>query len=143
MNEAALDAVRKASFVVTNPAHYAVALAWDEETMEAPELLAKGRDGLARRMMEESARGGSGAAQRAPRAVAARELELREPVPEALFDAVAGRGGGVSRRWGPRRGLRALNCQPVERGGARGCFVHSRGRHSAGASDTWTYTDTR
>ena len=31
--EATLDKVRKANFIVTNPTHYAVALAWDDETM--------------------------------------------------------------------------------------------------------------
>lgn len=89
MNEAALDAVRKASFVVTNPTHYAVALAWDEETMEAPELLAKGHDALAKRMIEEARRAGVPVLRNAPLARSLHELELREPVPEALFDAVA------------------------------------------------------
>jgi flagellar biosynthetic protein FlhB len=39
--------VKKASVVITNPTHYAVALSFDMSTMEAPKVLAKGRDLLA------------------------------------------------------------------------------------------------
>ncbi len=41
------DKVKSATVVVTNPTHYAVALAWDEATMEAPHVVAKGVDHLA------------------------------------------------------------------------------------------------
>jgi flagellar biosynthesis protein FlhB len=42
-----MAAVPKATVVVTNPTHYAVALLWDELTMEAPLLVAKGADLIA------------------------------------------------------------------------------------------------
>ena len=42
--------VPKADVVITNPTHYAVALAYDAETMAAPRVLAKGVDGTARRI---------------------------------------------------------------------------------------------
>lgn len=42
--------VPKADVVVTNPTHYAVALRYDESTMAAPHVLAKGRDHLALRI---------------------------------------------------------------------------------------------
>jgi flagellar biosynthetic protein FlhB len=43
--------VPKSSVVITNPTHYAVALQYSED-MEAPRLLAKGRDLVARRIRE-------------------------------------------------------------------------------------------
>jgi flagellar biosynthetic protein FlhB len=46
-----MAAVPKADVVITNPTHYAVALAYDTEKY-APEVLAKGRDYLARRIIE-------------------------------------------------------------------------------------------
>jgi flagellar biosynthetic protein FlhB len=46
-----MAAVPKADVVITNPTHYAVALAYDSEK-SAPEVLAKGRDYLARRIIE-------------------------------------------------------------------------------------------
>ena len=47
-----MSAVPKATVVVTNPTHFAVALEWDELTMEAPLLTAKGADLMARRIRE-------------------------------------------------------------------------------------------
>ena len=42
----------KADAVVTNPTHYAVALRYDAATMEAPTVVAKGRDHLAEKIKE-------------------------------------------------------------------------------------------
>jgi len=47
-----IRSVPEASVVITNPAHYAVALKYDAETMPAPLVLAKGLDHLARRIRE-------------------------------------------------------------------------------------------
>ena len=47
-----MAAVPEADVVVTNPTHYAVALKYDDATMEAPVLTAKGVDHVARRMRE-------------------------------------------------------------------------------------------
>jgi flagellar biosynthesis protein FlhB len=87
--EASLDRVKKASFVVTNPTHYAVALEWDEETMETPELLAKGEGEMARRIIEEAHRHGIAVLRDAPLARSLHELEIGDAIPEALFEAVA------------------------------------------------------
>jgi len=46
-----LKAVRNSTVVVTNPTHFAVALRWDE-SMAAPELVAKGADEVALRIRE-------------------------------------------------------------------------------------------
>jgi flagellar biosynthetic protein FlhB len=45
-----MTAVPKASVIVTNPTHYAVALSYDERTMRAPRVVAKGADLLAARI---------------------------------------------------------------------------------------------
>lgn len=47
-----LAAVPEATVVVTNPTHYAVALKYDQETMGAPVVVAKGVDSLAMRIRE-------------------------------------------------------------------------------------------
>lgn len=41
------DNVKSATVVITNPTHYAVAVRWDEATMETPRVVAKGTDYLA------------------------------------------------------------------------------------------------
>lgn len=87
--EASLDRVKNASFVVTNPTHFAVALSWDEETMDAPELIAKGEGDLARRIIEEARRHGIAVLRDAPLARSLHELDLGDRIPEALYEAVA------------------------------------------------------
>lgn len=47
-----LREVKNASVVVTNPTHFAVALKWDEKTMQAPRVTAKGTDEVALAMRE-------------------------------------------------------------------------------------------
>ena len=47
-----MAAVPKATVVVTNPTHYAVALLWDDLTMDAPVLVAKGADLIAKRIRD-------------------------------------------------------------------------------------------
>lgn len=89
LEEATVHAVRKAQFVVTNPTHYAVALGWDEETMNAPQLLAKGEGALARRIIAEAHREGIPVLRDAPLARSLHEHEIGEEIPEELFDAVA------------------------------------------------------
>lgn len=48
--------VRKAKVVITNPTHYAVALAYESEAHDAPLCVAKGADTLALKIREEAAR---------------------------------------------------------------------------------------
>jgi len=44
--------VPKADVIITNPTHYAVALKYDQKSMKAPKVLAKGVDLMAQRIME-------------------------------------------------------------------------------------------
>jgi flagellar biosynthetic protein FlhB len=82
--------VPKADLVVMNPTHYAVALKYDEATMAAPRVLAKGADLIAMRI-RDIARDAKVPVLRSPplaRALYA-HVEIDREVPAALFAAVA------------------------------------------------------
>jgi flagellar biosynthetic protein FlhB len=82
--------VPKADVVVTNPTHFSVALKYEAEKMAAPIVVAKGRGELALKI-REIAREHGVALLEAPalaRALHA-HCELEDPVPAALFTAVA------------------------------------------------------
>ncbi|EFX83903.1 hypothetical protein DAPPUDRAFT_315303 [Daphnia pulex] len=46
------DKIPKATVVITNPTHYAVALRWNPREMSAPQVIAKGTDRVAQRIRE-------------------------------------------------------------------------------------------
>jgi flagellar biosynthetic protein FlhB len=85
-----LTAVPQADLIVMNPTHYAVALKYDDKTMGAPRVVAKGADLLAM-TIRDLARASSVPVLQAP--VLARALyahaELDREIPAALFAAVA------------------------------------------------------
>jgi flagellar biosynthetic protein FlhB len=83
--------VSRASVVVTNPTHYAVALSFDFETMEPPKVLAKGRDLLAAQIREEALWAGVPIVENPPLARSLyRQVEAGQPIPYELYAAVAG-----------------------------------------------------
>ena len=85
-----MAAVPKATVVVTNPTHYAVALEWDEITMDAPILTAKGADLLAKRIRELAAEHGVPVMENPTLArTLYAKVELDSPVPPDLYAAVA------------------------------------------------------
>ena len=45
-----MQEVPKADVVITNPTHYAIALKYDEESMDAPNVVAKGTDFVAQKI---------------------------------------------------------------------------------------------
>jgi flagellar biosynthetic protein FlhB len=85
-----LAAVPKADLVVMNPTHYAVALKYDDKSMGAPRVVAKGADLLALKI-RDLAKDAQVPVLQAP--VLARALfahaELDREIPAALFAAVA------------------------------------------------------
>jgi flagellar biosynthetic protein FlhB len=85
-----MAAVPNADLVVMNPTHYAVALKYDDATMAAPRVVAKGADLLAM-AIRDAAQGAKVPVLQAP--VLARALyahaELDREIPAALFAAVA------------------------------------------------------
>jgi flagellar biosynthesis protein FlhB len=84
-----IEDVRKASFVVVNPTHIAVALRWDEETMEAPEVVAAGKHALAQRIIAEARRAGVPVVHDAGLARTLADLRPGETIPEEMYEAVA------------------------------------------------------
>jgi flagellar biosynthetic protein FlhB len=84
------DDVAKAAVVLTNPTHYAVALAFDFVTMEAPRLLAKGRNLLAEEIKAEARWAGVPIIENPPLARSLyRSVEVGQSIPTDLYAAVA------------------------------------------------------
>jgi flagellar biosynthesis protein FlhB len=87
---AAVEEVRRADVLVVNPTHLAIALRYDEEAeQEAPEVIAKGQDDLAQRMIEAAREAGVPILRDVPLARALFDLEVGDEIPEALYEAVA------------------------------------------------------
>jgi flagellar biosynthetic protein FlhB len=90
-----MSEVPKATVVITNPTHYAVALLYDRSTDEsmgrAPILVAKGADEVAQRIKEIARDAGVPLHEDVmlARAIHA-QVEIGQEIPEALFQAVAG-----------------------------------------------------
>jgi flagellar biosynthetic protein FlhB len=82
--------VAKAAVVLTNPTHYAVALGFDFVTMEAPRVLAKGRNLLAEEIKAEARWAGVPIVENPPLAQSLyRTVEVGQPIPVELYAAVA------------------------------------------------------
>jgi flagellar biosynthesis protein FlhB len=82
--------VSKAAVVLTNPTHYAVALAFDFATMEAPKLVAKGRNLLAEEIKAEARWAGVPIVENPPLARSLyRAVEVGQAIPVDLYAAVA------------------------------------------------------
>jgi flagellar biosynthesis protein FlhB len=84
-----LTQVPKASVVITNPTHFAVALRYDPGT-SAPVLVAKGVDHLALKIRERATLSGVAIVENPPLARAIyHNVELDRPIPADLYQAVA------------------------------------------------------
>jgi flagellar biosynthetic protein FlhB len=85
-----LAAVPKADLVVMNPSHYAVALKYDDKTMAAPRVVAKGADLLALKIRDIAREAKVPVLQAPPLARALyAHTEVDQEVPARLFSAVA------------------------------------------------------
>jgi flagellar biosynthetic protein FlhB len=81
----------RASVVITNPTHYAVALEFSFETMSAPTVLAKGRDLLAAEIREEARWAGVPIIENPPLARSLyKTVEPGQSIPFELYAVVAG-----------------------------------------------------
>ncbi len=81
--------IPKASVVITNPTHFAVALQYDSQ-MEAPKVLARGADFLARKIIKTARRHRVPVVQNPPLARALyHQVKLEEAIPANLYKAVA------------------------------------------------------
>lgn len=86
-----MQQVPKADVVITNPTHYAVALRYEPEEMNAPVVLAKGVDALALRIREIASQHGITIYEDPPLArVLYQTVEVDQVIPPELYEAVAG-----------------------------------------------------
>ena len=82
--------VPTADVIVTNPTEFAVALKYDNGTMYAPRVIAKGRGATARRIREIAIASGVPILERKPLARALFKLvEVGQDIPEQFYAAVA------------------------------------------------------
>jgi flagellar biosynthesis protein FlhB len=84
-----MTVVPKASVVITNPTHFAVALRYDQDT-SAPVVVAKGVDHLALKIREQAKMSGIPTVENPPLARAIyHNVPLDRPIPSDLYQAVA------------------------------------------------------
>lgn len=99
-----MQEVPKADAIVVNPTHYAVAIRYDREIMEAPQITAKGIDFIALRMKTIARENNVPVIERPP---LARDLyanvEIGQAIPERFYKAVAEILAYVYRLKGGRR----------------------------------------
>ncbi|WP_172117757.1 flagellar biosynthesis protein FlhB [Halomonas hibernica] len=85
-----MSKVPEADVIITNPTHYAVALMYQEGSMGAPRLVAKGADAVAAKIRELGVEAGVPRLEAAPLARALyHHVDLEAEVPAELYTAVA------------------------------------------------------
>jgi flagellar biosynthetic protein FlhB len=84
-----MQAVPEAAVVVTNPTHYAVALAYQKGAGGAPRVVAKGMDEVAERIREVARAHRVPIVANPPLARALHALDLDAEIPRELYQAVA------------------------------------------------------
>ncbi len=85
-----MSEIPKADVVITNPTHYAVAIKYQDQSMRAPIVVAKGADAVALKIREIAAENSIMLMEspKLARAIYA-HTELNDEIPEALYAAVA------------------------------------------------------
>jgi flagellar biosynthetic protein FlhB len=85
-----MSKVPKADVIVTNPTHYAVAIKYDSNKMEAPVVVAKGAFNVAQKIVEIARENKVPVVQNVPLARAMYKLvEVDQPIPPELYVAMA------------------------------------------------------
>ncbi len=84
-----MEEVPKATVVVTNPTHLAVALRYEKQKMNAPKVVAKGAGVVAEKIKEIARRHQIPVVEDRPLAQALYKLPLDAEIPESLYRAVA------------------------------------------------------
>jgi len=84
-----MSAVPRATVVITNPTHYAVALEYAAGQSAAPKVVAKGVDSMAARIREVAQQAGISILPDPPLARALYRVELDQEIPAEHWDAVA------------------------------------------------------
>lgn len=89
MHESVAHNVPRATAVVANPTHLAVALRYDEATMQAPRVTAKGQDSMALKIIEIAKQHKIPVIRNIGLAHGLFDLEIGHEIPEDLYEAVA------------------------------------------------------
>jgi flagellar biosynthetic protein FlhB len=89
MHQSVAHNVPKATAVVANPTHLAVALRYDEASMQAPKVTAKGQDSMALRIIEIAKQNKVPVIHNIGLAHSLFDLEVGHEIPEDLYEAVA------------------------------------------------------
>lgn len=85
-----MQEIPSADVVITNPTHYAIALKYDEESMDAPTIIAKGTDFIAQKIKMIAKENDIVMVENRPLARAMYDqVEIGDQVPEEFFKAVA------------------------------------------------------
>ena len=85
-----VNEVPRADVVVTNPTHFAVALLYEKDTMEAPTVIAKGADSIALKIRQVAKDNSVPMIENRPLAQQLyRDIEVGDIIPEELFYAVS------------------------------------------------------
>jgi flagellar biosynthetic protein FlhB len=85
-----MQAVPQADVVITNPTHFAIALIYKPEEMEAPRCVAKGMDAIALRIREIAGEHGVEIVENPPLARTLYDaVDIDETIPRELYKAVA------------------------------------------------------
>ena len=85
-----MQEVPKADVVVTNPTHFAIAMLYDRENMSAPQVVAKGADHMARRIIEVAKQNGVTVFENPQVARGLYfQVEIGDSIPEFFYKAVA------------------------------------------------------
>ena len=122
--------VPRATVVVTNPTHFAVALRYVVGETAAPEVLAKGVDTLALKIRKIAAESGIPVIENAPLARALHAAcDVGDVIPAAHYQAVAEIISYVLRLGeAPTQGLAIPRCGGAATASAREDFIHQRPR---------------
>lgn len=85
-----MQAVPRADVIITNPTHFAVALQYNPDEMDAPTVVAKGVDDVAMRIREVAKDNNVEIVENPPLARSLyAEVEIDQAIPAELFKAVA------------------------------------------------------
>ena len=98
-----MQEVPKADVVITNPTHIAVALVYDQESSEAPLVVAKGAGLIAEKIKKVAREHGVPVVEnKALARLIFKTVELNQMIPETLYQAVAEVLAYIYRRDGAR-----------------------------------------
>jgi flagellar biosynthetic protein FlhB len=89
MHQSVAHNVPKATVVVANPTHYAIALRYEEKSMQAPHITAKGQDSMALRIIDIAKKNSVPVVRNIGLAHSLYDLEIGHEIPEDLYEAVA------------------------------------------------------